>query len=195
MLIDGAKNFLQALGENLMQALPFTFVNEWEGGVLLVCGRVWKRRDPKTGAKVPVPLGPGFHWRVWVFMDVRTVNVVEEVIDIPKQTMTTKDGRVVSVSMNIGRVVTDPVKYFTCVQDFDKSTVGMARNHIHARIRKMDYDTLMATSDELETSLRNTLSTRWRDWGAEVVRCGFDELFPASQQIVLVQDPTAPRPV
>jgi len=154
---------------NLMELMPFRIVFNYEKGVRWTLGQK------------PVALEPGFHWCWWLYHSIEKLTVVEEMIDLPTQTVVTKDGKTVVFSVNIGRVIIDPVAHFCSVSDFDESTIALAMTHLHQRIRERDYDDLLAKLPDLERSLRGTLSTRFAKWGAEVTTVGFTDFTQASQ--------------
>jgi regulator of protease activity HflC (stomatin/prohibitin superfamily) len=50
----------------------------------------------------PVALEPGFHWKLWLMHRVEVINVVDEVIELPVQSVITADEKLVCFSVNIG---------------------------------------------------------------------------------------------
>lgn len=167
---------IQAILANLAQLLPWRIIMSYRMGVR------W------TWGKNPVKLEPGFHWCWWLMHTVDTVFSVEEVIDLPTQSLVTKDGKTVCFSVNIGLVVRDPVMYYCAVQDFDASTRGLAMTHLAERVRTQDYEDLVRDLKKLEDSLKGTLTTRFKVWGTEVTRVGFTDFVQTRQQIRLFQD-------
>lgn len=173
-------SIVEIILRNLMQLMPFRVVMSYEAGVRWTLG------------KNPKPLAPGFHWCVWIVHQIETVLTVEEVINLPTQSVITADGQPVCFSANIGRRVTDPVAHFGAVQDFDASTEGLAMTHLAQRVRSLSYAELCADLAALERSLKGTLATRYAKWGAEVTSVGFTDFVLVRHQFRLFQDRVNP---
>jgi len=152
---------MQVILENLMTLLPFVVIYSFEGGVKWTLG------------KKPRALGPGFHWKIWFVHEIEVISVVDEYMDLPIQSVITKDGQLVCFSVIIGYKITDPVKHFCEVSDFKEATEGVAMQHLALRVREQNYEELTNDLKALETSLRGTLTTRVRAWGTEIFSVGF----------------------
>lgn len=171
-------SLVEIILNNLMALMPFRIVMSYETAVRWRFG------------KNPKPLDPGFHWCFWIIHQVEAVPAVEDVFNLPTQSVVTADGQTICFSANIGIRVTDPVAHFCNVQDFKASTEGLAMTHLAQRVRSARYEDLVADLKALETSLRGTLETRLRKWGTEVTSVGFTDFVPTRQQMRLFQDPS-----
>ena len=91
---------------NLLKDARFwQIVLPWERGVRVRFGRwvkVWEA---------------GLHLRIPFFDDVRVVNTRLMVATVPSLTVTTLDGRVVTLAANIGLRIADPVKVLMAFRD------------------------------------------------------------------------------
>lgn len=175
-------NVAQWLGENLVKFLPFRTIYSYERGIRWTWGR-----NPKQ-------LDPGIRWSIYFMHRVEQFSVVEQIINLPTQSVITADGKSVCFSANINIVIEDAVKHYCDVQNFEQSVRDLAMGHLFERVsmQKMDDLVSRANTKKLETSLEGTLTTRLRDWGTRVVGVSFTDFVQVEQQIRLFQDqPTA----
>lgn len=174
-------SWIEALVANIKELFaflaPFRIIKIYERGVVLRFG---------------IPhrvMAPGWNW-LWPFKieDVAEVVVVEQTMDLMVQSVTTTDDVSATFSVNLVYCVSDPVAYHTAVTDFDRSAEGYARLHLAKRVRDKTWRELLDDQKALEASLKGTLSTRLKPWGAEVVDVGFTDLTRA-KPFRLFQDP------
>lgn len=168
--------FVEIVFNNLMQLLPFTIILSYERGVRWVIG------------KNPKELLPGFHWKVWFIHKIDRVNIVDEVVDLPVQSVVTQDEKLVCFSVNIGFRVTDAVKHICSVQDFVESTKGLAMTHLAKKVRERTLKELTDDLNKVERSLEGTLTTRFKDWGTEVFSVGFTDFAEVPRQMRIFTD-------
>lgn len=164
-----ALSWIEVLLNFVKQFNPFVTVPTWARGVRV------------RGGKHVKELKPNIHWR-WLGIDkVFFVTVVPEVINLPTQSITTKDRVEVTFSANIEYEVVDAVAKFTKVSDFDNSLVNAAMGHIAKKIRDWTYDELIDGQRKLELSLRETLTTYVRDWGVKINDVRLTDMVKARQ--------------
>lgn len=154
-------NVIQIILENLAELLPWVVILTFEGGVRWTLG------------KNPVALGPGFHWRILGIHRVEVIDVVDQFFETPIQSVITQDGTLVCFSVNVGYRITDTVKHFCEVSDFQEAIQALAESHLAARVREQSYDDVVSDLKKLETSCRGTLTTRVQTWGTEIFLVGF----------------------
>lgn len=170
------ETFLATVLQNLMALLPFLIVQSYQGGVRWVFG------------KNPKELKPGFHWKLWLVHQVAVVDMVAEAIELPTQSVMTQDKKLICFSVNIGYRVVDVVSHYCNVQDFVESTVAIAMSHLAKRVREKTMQQLHDDLDDLEKSLRGTLTTRMKDWGTEVFSVGFTNFVEQPRAFRLLTD-------
>jgi len=174
-------SWIEALVANIKELFaflaPFRIIKIYERGVVLRFGIPHRVMEP------------GWNW-LWPFKieDVAEVVVVEQTMDLMVQSVTTTDDVSATFSVNLVYCVSDPVAYHTAVTDFDRSAEGYARLHLAKRVRDKTWRDLLDDQKALEASLKGTLSTRLKPWGAEVVDVGFTDLTRA-KPFRLFQDP------
>jgi len=126
---------------------------------------------------------PGFWCKIWIVHSVEVIPVVDDVIELPTQSVITKDEKLVCFSANIGYRITNVVNHFCGVTDFTTATVGIAMTHLAQRVREKTLAELTIDLKKLEGSLENTLTTRVKDWGTEIWSVGFTNFAEVPSQL------------
>lgn len=175
-MFTGFEKFVEALLANLMELMPFRIIYFYQHGVRTTLG------------KRPKKLSPGFKLCLWLVHDILTVPNCEEVIDLPTQSITTKDKRTICFSFNVGRVVTDPVLYHSGVHDFDNSSRALIQMTLAKKLRKMTFDQAQDDMDEIEKQLKTALETLWKPWGAECTHVGMTNFVETTNVVRFLQD-------
>ena len=159
-------DFLRALVEIVHYLWPVRVVWSYELGVRFV------------GGKTPKQINPGVYFFVPFFMRIETLSIAQDTIDLPFQSITTKDKRAVDVSVNFAFRITDAVAYYTNVQDFETNFPRLAARHVMSKVRGWSFDELLDKQAEFERSMRDTFNTRMAKhaWGAELDDAGFTDL-------------------
>lgn len=158
-----AGTVVEHIAANIGAMLPYEILTSYEKGVRWRLGRK------------PQEIGPGPHWRIPIYHKIMKFDVVDEVMDLPVQSVITKDNKAVCFSVNIAFRIADVVAHACGVQDFFESTAGAAMTHLAKRVRERTLEELEQPEglSKLERSLRDTLTTKMRAWGTEVQDVGF----------------------
>ena len=164
--------------QNLMSLFPWVVIKSYEEGIRWTLGRKPKR------------LPPGPHLKIWLLHSVDTYALVDEVVDLPVQSVITKDEKLVCFSVNIGYRIVDVVAHGCNVQDFVESTAGLAMTHLAQRVRELELKELTGDGGlkKLEGSLEKTLTTRMKRWGTEVFSVGFTNFAEVPRQMRIFLD-------
>ncbi|WP_203076310.1 SPFH domain-containing protein [Falsiroseomonas ponticola] len=113
----------------------------------------------------------------------RKLNVQEVVLDIPEQSVITKDNASVAVDGIVYYRVMDPAKAAYAVQDLKQALVAMAMTNIRAVIGEMDLDQTLSSRDRINTSLLSILDGATEAWGAKVSRVEIRKIEPPENLI------------
>lgn len=167
---------IEIIANNLMALFPFQIIKSYQRGVRWTFGR-----NPK-------PLEPGIRWKIWILHQIEMCDVVDEVIDLPVQSVITKDEKLVCFSVNIGYRIADVVLHYTSVQDFIESTAGLSMTHLAKKVREKTLQELVSDLTALEKSLQGTLTTRMKSWGTEVFSVGFTNFAEVPRQLRIFLD-------
>lgn len=170
MILEG---LFEKLADNLLDLLPFYRVMSYE----MACQ--W------TFGKNPVAKGPGWHWRWYGITTYEKVPVVDEVLELPIQSVLTKDKKSVSFKAVVGYRVNDIVAHYCNVNDFADSTKSRAMGHLAKRVRAQTLDEVEFDLGKLEASCKGTLGTKLKEWGTEVLFVEFIDFVEVRTQIRL----------
>jgi regulator of protease activity HflC (stomatin/prohibitin superfamily) len=162
-----AETLLANLWTIIEVVLPFRVVRVYQRGVKF-----------RLGILKPT-LEPGFHWIIPMIDQVDIVDVNQETKNLPNQSVTTKDGKAVTFSVNIIYETLDAALLFTAVQSHEESFTAVAMVHMAQRIREWEWHELLEGQKDLEKSLRDTLTTRVKPWGIRIVGVGITDLTQA----------------
>lgn len=174
--------FVELIFQNLMALLPFTIVRSYQRGVRWQFGRN------------PIALEPGPHWKIWFYHQIEISDVTDEFIELPIQSVVTKDEKLVCFSANVGYRIADIVKHWENVQDFVETTHAAAMTHLAQRVRELTLAELVGDLRKLEKSLEGTLETKFKSWGTEVFAVGFTNFAEVPRQMRLFIDGKQPLP-
>jgi len=169
---------IEMILQNLMSLFPFVVVKSYQEGIRWTLGR-----NPKA-------LKPGPHWKIWIFHSVAVYDCCDDTINLPVQSVITKDEKLLCFSVNIGFRIVDVVAHGTQVQDFTESTSGLAMTHLAQRVREKELKDLVAEGGlrDLEKSLEGTITTRMKRWGTEVFSVGFTNFAEVPRQMRIFLD-------
>lgn len=164
----GSSTLVEALLQNISALLPWAIVKSYQMGVRWTLG------------KKPQPMPPGPHWKIWLLHQFDIVDVCDEVIELPNQTVTLQDGTVVCFSANVGFRIHDIVSHQTKVQDFKESTLALAMIFLAGSVRQEPtFRGLVADLTKIENGLKRHLGRKFRPWGTHVTAVGFTNLSEA----------------
>ena len=149
-------SWLELLAHYLRQVWPLWIVKSFQQGIRF-----------RNGRDVAL-LRPGVYFAWWWFEEIEAVNVVPRVINLPSQTITTKDGKTVTFSANVEFHIENARAYYCAVYDADHSLRNAAMGHLARKIREWTLDELQTHQSDLERSLERTLTTYVKDWGVVI---------------------------
>lgn len=164
-------SWVEAILSRLFDLWPFIRVQMWQRGVRTSF-------IPFRGTVVNV-LEPGWHLKLWWMQTVVMQTVVEQVYNLPTQTVTCKCGAAATVSANFTFEVTDAEAAVNNVFDLPDSLNGLAMMHVAKKLRDWTWDELIAHQSDLERSIRDTLTTRAKAWGVRITAVGITDLVKA----------------
>lgn len=155
-LIDIISQFWQWL-------VPFETVAHYDRGVVLRFGKAVI--DKSTGK--PLVLEPGFHWK-WPFGidDFLTEMIKVTTLDIPKQLLTTKDGKSVLVGA-ILKYETDDVATLKLEVDSPVDAVSdMCQGELKTAIMERNWEA--CNEPDLEKQVTQKIRKEAKTWGIKV---------------------------
>lgn len=119
------------------------------------------------------------------FVDLvgRKVNVQEQVLDIPSQTVITKDNATVTVDGVVFYLVMQPELAAYQVQNLNISVIALAMTNIRTAIGGMDLDEVLSKRDEINVKLLSVLDAATTPWGTKITRVELRDVSPPEDVI------------
>lgn len=167
-------NWLEAILSRLADLWPWVRTKVWQKAVRTTF-------IPFREAKVRV-FGGGRIIRAIPWID--SVEIRDCQVDgynLPTQSVTTVDGKIVSFSVNFFFEIEDVKAATFEVRDFASTLQDLAMVHLAERIREQSWDEVRLNQKKLEDSLKGTLTTRAKEWGVKITKVGITDFVPAKQ--------------
>jgi regulator of protease activity HflC (stomatin/prohibitin superfamily) len=111
------------------------------------------------------------------------LNVQEVVLDIPEQSVITRDNATVTVDGIVYYRVMDPAKAAYQVQDLQSALTALAMTNIRAVIGEMDLDQTLSSRDRINSALLAILDGATDPWGVKIARVEIRKIEPPENLI------------
>jgi regulator of protease activity HflC (stomatin/prohibitin superfamily) len=145
-------------------------------GVRIV--RPYQRAIVETLGRFTGVVDPGLRIIFPMFQKMRTVDMREQVVDVPPQEVITKDNVIVSVDAVIYYEPTDPTRLVYNVANFMLAVTKLAQTNLRNLVGDMDLDSALTSRDQINTALRNILDEATDKWGVRVGRVEIQRIDP-----------------
>ncbi len=122
--------------------------------------------------------GPGLILLIPFIETASSVDLREQVYDVPHQTTITKDNASISVDFLIYYKVVNPVDSVIQVQNFALASQGIATTTLRAVIGDIVLDDVLAQREHINTVLRTKLDEVTERWGIKVTAVEIREIVP-----------------
>ena len=124
---------------------------------------------------------PGLNLLFWPFHVTSTVDLREEVMDIPRQTNITLDNAPIDIDFLVYmRIVEDQAERAVLeVVDYHAAVVGIATTTLRAVIGEMNVDDVLSQRERVNDDLRMKLDEITGRWGIKVTQVEISEIQPA----------------
>ncbi len=147
-------------------ATGIKIVRQHEQGVVEHLGKYKETVDP--GLRLIYPF----------LQKMRTVDMREQVIDVPPQEVITEDNVAVSVDAVIYYEPTDPKNLLYQVANFILAVTKLAQTNLRNVIGEMTLDDAFTSRERVNSSLRQILDDATDKWGVRVVRVEIQRIDP-----------------
>lgn len=132
-------------------------VRQYERAVIFRLGKIKKERGPGLFALIPLA-----DKMVRVDMRVRE-------LDVPKQTIISKDNVTLEVDAVIYYKVMDASRAIIEVEDFEAATLLLAQTTLRDILGQNELDTILSDRDDLNKRIKEILDSTTGPWGMHVV--------------------------
>ncbi len=160
----------------LVAVLVLAVVTVWQGIKTVPQGEVWTVE--RFGAFTRL-LQPGLNLII-PFVDRigRRLNVQEVVLDIPEQSVITRDNASVAVDGIVYYRVMEPAKAAYAVQDQQQALTALTMTNIRAVIGELDLDQTLSSRERINSSLLTILDGATEPWGMKISRIELRKVEP-----------------
>jgi regulator of protease activity HflC (stomatin/prohibitin superfamily) len=141
-------------------------VRPYQKGVVEQLGRYKGNVDP--GLRIIKP----------IIERMRTVDMREQVIDVPPQEVITEDNVAVSVDAVIYYEPTDPQRLLYNISNFVLAITKLAQTNLRNVVGEMTLDEAFTSRERVNASLRQILDDATDKWGVRVVRVEIQRIDP-----------------
>jgi regulator of protease activity HflC (stomatin/prohibitin superfamily) len=121
---------------------------------------------------------PGLRIILPIVQRIRTVDMREQVIDVPPQEVITEDNVAVSVDAVIYFEPTDPQRLLYNISNFVLAVTKLAQTNLRNVVGEMTLDEAFTSRERVNAALRQILDDATDKWGVRVVRVEIQRIDP-----------------
>ncbi|MDR1951932.1 MAG: SPFH/Band 7/PHB domain protein [Elusimicrobiota bacterium] len=141
-------------------------IRQYERGLVETLGKFSGVRNPGPNILIPI------------FQRMIRVDMRERVIDVPPQSVITKDNVSVIVDAIIYFQVTDPVKVVYNIENFAIAALKLAQTNLRNVIGDMELDSTLTSREKINSQLRVVMDEATDKWGVKVTRVEIQKIDP-----------------
>jgi regulator of protease activity HflC (stomatin/prohibitin superfamily) len=150
----------------IIAATGLKIIRPWQKGLVERLGKYQRTAD--AGLTLIVP-----------FMErLIKIDMREQVVDVPPQSVITKDNVVVEVDAVVYYEVTDPVKVTYNVANFYAAATKLAQTNLRNLVGDLALDESLTSREVINTKLRQILDDATDKWGTKVTRVELQRIEP-----------------
>lgn len=128
--------------------------------------------------RVVGPKGPGIVFLIPFIDQARTVDLREQIREVPHQVSITKDNAPISIDFLWYYRIIDPAQTVLQVGNFELSAAGIAATTLRAVIGGIPLDDVLSEREHINNMLRTRLDEVTERWGVKVTNVEIREIIP-----------------
>jgi regulator of protease activity HflC (stomatin/prohibitin superfamily) len=150
----------------VIAATGLKIIRPWQKGLVERLGKY--QRTAEAGLTLIIP-----------FMErLIKIDMREQVVDVPPQSVITKDNVVVEVDAVVYYEVTDPIKVTYNVANFYAAATKLAQTNLRNLVGDLALDESLTSREVINTKLRQILDDATDKWGTKVTRVELQRIEP-----------------
>ena len=150
----------------IIAATGLKIIRPWQKGLIERLGKYQRTAD--AGLTLIIP-----------FMErLLKIDMREQVVDVPPQSVITKDNVVVEVDAVVYYEVTDPIKVTYNVANFYTAATKLAQTNLRNLVGDLALDESLTSREVINTKLRQILDDATDKWGTKVTRVELQRIEP-----------------